>query len=231
MIAIISYDAPHRKTQDLVYKLLLNGYKDLHIVAIPFIPRKKFRPIFEHRPSRKVNITIEQLCDNLNINYSKVDTQDLSGFFSSRKFEHIIIGGAGLLPEDFVLNNKIINSHPGYLPKVRGLDALKWAIYLGEPIGVTTHFIDDKADEGKLIDRKIIPIYFEDTFHSLAYRVYETEIEMLVEAISLIENNKASLEPLKDNRYKANKRMPHRIEIIMMSRFDELRKNSPSKEE
>lgn len=231
MIAIITYNVPHRKTQDIISKLLLNGYTDLHLVAIPFIHRKKqFKPIYQHRPNTRVDISVEKLCHNLNLGFSKVDVKDLYSFFNNNHFDHIIIGGAGLLPDELVLNHNIINAHPGYIPIVKGLDALKWAIYHGHPIGVTTHYIDNHADEGKLIDKKTVPVYFEDTFHSLAYRVYETEIEMLVDAIKLIENNQATFEPLKDDRYQANKRMPHRLEIIMMSRFEELRKKSPSKE-
>jgi len=133
-----------------------------------------------------------------------------------------------LLPKELAINHKIINSHPGYLPNVKGLDALKWAIYQGQPIGVTTHYISDKADEGILIERKIIPVFFEDSFHSLAYRVYETEIEMLVNSIKLIDNNQFENESLDDNRYVANKRMPHNLEIIMMNRFEEIRKKSSS---
>jgi len=113
---------------------------------------------------------------------------------------------------------------------VRGLDALKWAIYQAQPIGVTTHYIDSKADEGLLIDRRLVPLYFEDTFHSLAYRVYETEIDMLVEAIDRINSGEAPLTPLKDDRYEAHKRMPHRLELIMMARFEELRKQATSRE-
>ena len=41
----------------------------------------------------------------------------------------MLIGGAGILPKKLVNSMKIINSHPAYLPYVRGLDSLKWAIY------------------------------------------------------------------------------------------------------
>ena len=168
MIGIITYDIPHRKTQDLVTKLILNGYSDLHLIVIPWVERKNFQPIFEHRPSKCLNISVEELSDRLKISYSKVETNNLNRFFSENTFRHILIAGAGLLPEELATNHKIINSHPGYLPNVKGLDAFKWAIYQGQPIGVTTHYITDKADEGELIERRIIPIYFEDSFHNVA---------------------------------------------------------------
>ena len=65
----------------------------------------------------------------------------------------ILIGGAGILPKEIIDNVNIINSHPAYLPSVRGLDALKWAIYNDMPIGVTSHIISEEADSGFLIRR------------------------------------------------------------------------------
>lgn len=228
MIGIITYDTPHRKTQDLVTKLILNGYSQLHLIVIPWVKRKNFQPIFKHRPSKSVNINIKELSDRLKISYSKVKINNINKFLSENSFTHILIGGAGLLPKELALNHKIINSHPGYLPNVKGLDAFKWAIYNGQPIGVTTHYISDKADEGELIEKKIIPIYFEDSFHNVSYRIYETEIEMLVNAIKLIDNKQADYTSLADDKYIANKRMPHNYELVMMSRFEELRKKSNS---
>lgn len=228
MISVITYDAPHRKTQDLLSKLLLNGYANIHLVVIPWIERKNYLPIYKHRPSKKVSITINEMCRRLNLQFSRVEIENLNDYFLKNQFEHILIGGAGILPEDLAKNHKIINSHPGYLPNLKGLDAFKWAIYQGQPIGVTTHYISEEADEGELIEKAIVPTYFEDTFHSLAYRVYETEIEMLVDSISHIENKDATLESLADDRYVANRRMPHHLEIIMMNRFEELRKKSKS---
>jgi len=228
MIGIITYDTPHRKTQDLVSKLILNGYSKLHLIVIPWAERKNFQPIFKHRPSKCVKISVEELSERLKLSYSKIEIIDLNKFFSENAFSHILIGGAGLLPEELAKNHKIINSHPGYLPIVKGLDSFKWAIYHELPIGVSTHYISDKADEGVLIERRIIPTYFEDSFYNVAYRIYETEIEMLVNSIKLIDNNQLENESLADNRYIANKRMPHNHELIMMSRFEELRKKSDS---
>ena len=123
----------------------------------------------------------------------------------------------------------MINAHPGFLPNMKGLDAFKWSILRGEKIGVTTHYVSEKADEGKLIEKREISCFFEDSFFSLAMRVYETEIEMLVNTIYVIDNNQASFSSLSDKTFKANMRMPHHFEIMMIEKFNELRKNSLSR--
>lgn len=231
MIAVITYDAPHRKTQDVVFKLILNGYRDIQLVVLPWVKRKNFQAIYSHRPSSKVQLTIEQLAQRMHIQFERVSVDNLHTYFGQHSFDHILIAGAGLLPDVFAMNHKIINAHPGYLPNSKGLDAFKWAIYQGQPLGVTSHYISEKADEGKLIDKKIIPVYAEDSFHSLAYRIYETEIEMLVDSISRIEKNEASLASLADDVFEATRRMPNRLEPEMMERFEKIRAASKSKHE
>jgi hypothetical protein len=78
-----------------------------------------------------------------------------------------------------------------------------------------------------LLDRKIVPLYFEDSFHSLAMRVYTTEIAMLCDAAAM-DFAKVKGESLEDDRYKAHGRMPVQLEQVMMARFDRLRRNAPS---
>jgi phosphoribosylglycinamide formyltransferase-1 len=227
MIGIITYDAPHKKTQDLVYQLILKGHKDLHIVATPWVERKNFVPIYRHRPGKAIDTSLDQLCDQLSIGLSRQPMESLPDFLNQKKFDHILIAGAGILPESLAQAFKIINTHPGYLPYVKGLDAFKWAILQGHPIGVTTHYISEKADEGLLIQKKTVPVYFEDTFHSVAYRQYEMEIEMLADAVKIVEGH-PTLEDLADDQYAANRRMPHHLEIKMMMKFEQLRAKAPS---
>ncbi len=227
MIAIITYDCPHRKTQDLVTQLLVKGHKDLLILAIPFVERKNFQPLFIHRPSKAIPVSLDDMCRNLGLRLVRKEIADLHPYLLENKCEHVIIAGAGVLPEELAKNHRIINSHPGYLPFVKGLDALKWAIYHGHPIGATTHYISEKADEGLLIEKREVPVFFEDSFHSVAYRQYEMEIEMLANAVDVVKNLQ-TMEELADDRFEANRRMPHHLELKMMTIFRKLADNSPS---
>lgn len=225
-IAVISYDKAHRKTQDTISKLLIRGYRNLTVIALPWEDRKNFTPLFSHRPLTCEDIQLDVLCENLSISCEKVKVEELCNYFNVNRFNHILIAGAGLLPDELVLRHKIINSHPGYLPYSKGLDAFKWAIYNGMPLGVTVHYVTNTADEGTLIHQELINVEFTDTFHSVANRLYELELKLLIDSIELLEKGLAANTSLSDVRYKATRRMPHRIEIAMMARFEELRLKS-----
>ena len=216
MITVLTYDAPHRKTQDLLFRLKVNGYDDVSVLATPWVERKNFKPLIPHRKFNILDIEPFDLCKKLNYNFNKIKVDDLSNL----KNEWILIGGAGILPSDVVNTERVINSHPAYLPYVRGLDSLKWAIYYGDPIGVTTHIISEECDAGKLIRREFVPLYSWDTFHSVAQRQYELEIDMLVDSIEDVKS--ATLEELSTTKSKPMRRMSHRHEVRLMKRFQNI---------
>lgn len=110
---------------------------------------------------------------------------------------------------------------------MRGLDALKWAIYNGNPIGVTTHLLGDEVDAGTIIERKLVPLYWNDTFHSIALRQYEMEVRMLVGAIEKLDEKH---EEIHGENYPVHRRMPHTYECRLMDRFFEYIKKIPIKE-
>ena len=202
MIHVLTYDAPHRKTQDLLIRLKLKGYSDVHVFATPWKKRKNFQPLIPHRPPLTLAIPPETLCQRLAYNFSRVTIDSIT-----IKKGWLLIGGAGLLPESLVVRNTIINAHPAYLPYVRGLDALKWAIYKNEPIGVTTHLISKDCDAGQLIHRAHVPLYPWDSLHSVAQRQYDMEVDFLASAIESIK--KAPLTTLSTELSPAYRRMPH----------------------
>ena len=151
----------------------------------------------------------------MRIVYHKTD--DLQATMDEIKPKVSLIAGAGILS---ITGHKIINSHPGYLPYVRGLDAVKWAILYGKPIGVTSYVIGREVDEGDILSREIVNIKTTDDFYTLCMRVYEKEVEMLTDALCkdpiLIDDNYVGT---------PSRRMPHRLELSMMRKFERLRDN------
>tara|TARA_Y100001970_G_C14190807_1_gene835273 strand:- start:1011 stop:1679 length:669 start_codon:yes stop_codon:yes gene_type:complete len=216
MIHVLTYNAPHRKTQDLLFRLKMKGYDEINVFATPWKERVNFKPLIPHRKFNVLDIKPSVLCNRLGYAFNKVEISDLNNLGS----EWILIGGAGILPENIVDSNKVVNSHPAYLPYVRGLDSLKWAIYEKQPIGVTTHIISKDCDAGKLIRRELVDLYSWDTFHSVAQRQYEMEIDMLVDSIDDVKT--AKLEELSTKNSEPHRRMPHRIENMLIKRFQEM---------
>ena len=218
MIYILTYDAPHRKTQDLLYRIKVKGYDNVEVLGLPWVKRKNFKPLIPHRNFNILDVNPSSLCKILNYKYYQVKLEDIN-----LKNEIMLIGGAGILPKKLVNSMKIINSHPAYLPYVRGLDSLKWAIYGNKPIGVTTHIISEDCDAGRLIRRELVSLNPWDTFHSVALRQYEMEIDMLVDSIEDIKSS--SLEELSTQESDAMRRMPHKIEKELINRFESLISN------
>ena len=219
-IAVISYNTPHRKTQDVLNGLKAKGYEKIKVFALPFVQRENpFKPIYQHRPSKAIEVEPIEFCKNFGYSFDLTTAETLNEQLNDFEADYVIIAGAGLLPDELVENHKIINTHPGFLPLTRGLDSLKWAITKGVKIGVTTHFVDTEADAGFLIEQKLVPIYGNDTFHSVAYRQYEMEIEMLINSVELIPTL-TDFKSLSSNEFEATRRMPKAIEENLMQAFE-----------
>ncbi|MDR2123104.1 MAG: formyl transferase [Flavobacteriaceae bacterium] len=223
-IAVISYDHPTRKTQEVLLRLKGKGYKNVDIYAIPFIFRKPLQPMISHRPAELLlELDNESLASNLGYTYIRKNIEELKDSFNQVVYDAILIAGAGLLPEDLVDSHKIINSHPGYLPYVRGLDAVKWSIYKKLPVGVTVHFVDREADAGLLIIRQKLTISSDDTFHSLCFKLWNLEMRLLVESVELIEKIE-KFTPLSTDLGESHRRMPKEKEAELYQKFEEYKR-------
>ncbi|MGX1930466.1 methionyl-tRNA formyltransferase [Flagellimonas sp. 2504JD4-2] len=85
------------------------------------------------------------------------------------------------------------NLHASLLPQYRGAAPINWAIINGETeTGVTTFFIDDKIDTGKIILQRKERILPEDNAGDLHDRLMETGAELVVETCRQIESGEVS---------------------------------------
>lgn len=220
LIGVITYNVPHRKTQDVLHGLKAKGYHHVKVYALPFVHRENpFKPIYQHRPTKAIQVDIDVYCRNFDYDFTTTTVETLNQQLTEDKTNFVLIAGAGLLPNELVVNHQLINTHPGFLPKTRGLDSLKWAITKGVEIGVTTHFVDTEADTGFLIEQALVPIYSNDTFHSVAQRQYEMEIEMLINSIEVIPTLN-EFPSLATTEYEATRRMPKVIEKDLLVAFE-----------
>lgn len=209
-IGIFTYNYPHRKTHDVIFRLRMIGYDNITLLLLPFVKRN-YKPFIPHRPEPQIMAPVIQF-----INAFNIKACEYQSITQLEEFDKVLICGAGIIEGD-VEKYKIINSHPGYLPDVRGLDAIKWAILEDLPIGVTTHFISKIPDAGILIKRSTIEPTPIDSFHSLAQKVYELEIKMLIYAITDTPDGR-SLDD-SSNDHPLNVRMTHEQELLMYLKF------------
>ena len=82
MINVITYDFPHRKTQDLLFRLLAKNYKNIAVFSTPWVERKSFVPFIPHRPfefhkNATINIYPEELSRKLGFDYFKLNSENI----------------------------------------------------------------------------------------------------------------------------------------------------------
>lgn len=217
-IGVLTYHGvPHRKTYDVLCLLKAKGYQNITVYAVPMHYKKTFKPLIEHRPKMHLDLDAQMLCNNFDYQY--VYGQQFTEFKYENK-QILLVCGAGILKKDLLKKCRVVNAHPGYIPNCRGLDALKWAIYERQPIGVTTHLIGDEVDAGEIIERVVIPVHKQDTFHAVAYRVFEEECKLLVSAIEKIDEPHIYIDA---GQYPLHRRMPMEIESELMLKFEKLK--------
>ncbi len=218
-VAVLTYNVKHRKTYDSLCLLKARGYDNVTVYAQPMTYTKKRQPLVQHRPEINMDIPqLEDLCGKFE--YTYIEGEFISVIHKSDDL--FLLCGAGILQQEFVSSHRIINSHPGFIPLARGLDAYKWSVYNGLPIGVTTHFLGQYVDGGEIIERREIEVKLFDTFHSVAQRVYENEIDMLIGAIEKVDDKHEVIVPGTE----LFKRMPEEKERELFRKFEEYKKNS-----
>jgi len=211
MLGIITYDCPHKKTSDIIERC---HEKINFIYTIPFKERKKREVKINHRPYQFTGPTPQEMGKSYSIEVIPFDILDSK---DNPNLSEIIVGGAGILPENIVNNYKVINAHPGLIPTTRGLDSFKWSILFQETMGVTIHQINSEIDLGIIIHHSKTIIYEQDNIMDLAKRHYLNEIDCLSQYIN--SSLKRKILPnlkLKESR----RRMSSETEDLIIDKFD-----------
>ncbi len=227
-INVLTYTVDrYRKTYDVLCLLKAYGYESVHIYAKDFSYTKTFVPLYEHRPPLPlVGKSSMQIAANFHYPYHIINEYDDIQLPDESVF---LVCGAGILPDSFINRYIVINAHPGYIPIVRGLDSLKWAVCQYQPIGVTSHRISSgQVDAGEVIDRRKVELKPNDSFHMVAYRQYEMEVCMLVEALDKIRDEH---EWILADGYPLHRRMPKSQEQDLLEKFEEYKRRYFSESE
>ena len=138
-----------------------------------------FSPVKEYALSKNIKIfQPPNLKSEEFINKIKKLNADLFVVVAFRMLPKILIG----LPKE-----GSINLHASLLPNYRGAAPINWVIINGENnTGVTTFFINEKIDEGNIIDTKKITINKNETAGSLHDKLIISGSKLLIESIKKI---------------------------------------------
>ncbi len=121
------------------------------------------------------------------------DQSFISKLRSYRADAFVVVAFRILPPEVFTIPPKgTINLHASLLPKYRGAAPINWAIINGErETGVTTFFIEENVDTGKIILQARLNIGEDETAGELHGRMAELGAEIVLLSLRLIQDEKA----------------------------------------
>lgn len=121
---------------------------------------------------------------------------DFVGQLASFNADLFVVVAFRMLPKEVwqLAKDGTINLHASLLPRYRGAAPINRAIMNGESVtGLTTFFIDDKIDNGRIIDFIEIPIQFTTTAGELHDEMMVKGSELLLKTIRSIRDKTCTL--------------------------------------
>lgn len=215
-VSLITYDVPHKKTQDVLSSLALLERYALSLTLVPFKPRAERETLFQHRPVQRTGPDPYRLAQAHGI--ETFDLGDWRAFHS--QIDYFLVCGAGLLEGEFCESANILNVHPGLIPQTRGLDSFKWCIHDGQRLGNTLHRIDAGVDLGTVHHHHLTDVFEDDDIAALARRHYDAEVDLLINFECHL--TVGTVLPLKTGE--PTKRMPALLEARMLEKFDDFKR-------
>ena len=128
----------------------------------------------------------------INFKRSKIAEKRSLIVLNKRNIRFICLAGfMKILSKNFIkkFKGKIVNIHPSYLPKYKGLNTSVRALRNNEKFsGCTVHYVSSKLDSGKIILQKKVRITKNETEISLDRKIIKEEHKLYPAAISKIFN-------------------------------------------
>ena len=215
-VSLITYDIPHKKTQDVLSHLVQRDRYALSLTLVPFKPRPKRETLFQHRPVQRTGPDPHHLAQA-----HGVETFDLGDWRAFHpQIDYFLICGAGLLEGEFCERAQILNVHPGLIPQTRGLDSFKWCIHQGQRLGNTLHRIDAGVDLGTVFHHRLTDVFEQDDIAVLARRHYDAEVDLLINFERHLTGG--TILPLETGE--PTKRMPASLEVRMLENFADFKR-------
>ena len=213
-VVVFAYNFPHRKTQDFLFRLFAEGVPVAHVLAADPVKLNVLPTSIRSKLRHTALLDPRMVAEAVGAHYHVLPHggDQLHDLLDEIEPSVGVIAGARILKRPVIerFTTGIINFHPGLIPETRGLDALLWSVYNDLPLGITSHLIDHRVDAGRLLERRTIPLHADDTIFDLSERLYETQIDMLLPAITQARGGE--WETLDYDGTVYNRKMPHELE-------------------
>jgi len=221
-IAAFAYNFPHKKTQEGLLNLFLAGIKVDCVLAADPVPLNFYQSAIRVAPNGLDYFHPREIADRLGVPYHVVphNSAECVQIIRENEIDLGVILGARILKKPVIdaFGIGVLNMHPGLLPDNRGLDNLKWAILKGIKQGVSCHLIDHEIDRGKLIMRRTIDVYGDDTLLDVHLRIQNAEQTMMVDSIRTIASGQRDFPEVGVGTY--FKAVPEAEEALLLDTFE-----------
>ncbi len=185
----------HPRGNIILKSLIENGFIPSMIVEEDSSLAEKNRSgiIAAFKDSSEVFPTTQDIVIDLNVPIFLVQNhndKECEEFLKRCNVDLIVLGDTRVIKKNIMNIPKIgvINSHPGYLPDVKGNNPYIWAVINDLPQGCSIHFIDENVDTGDVILREKIDIKTCKSYTDLLRRINHLCADLMVEAVGQIKN-------------------------------------------
>ena len=129
---------------------------------------------------------------------------------ASVKPDVLVLGGTRIIKPNVleIPKQSTVNAHPGLLPWLRGSSSSGWALYKDMAQGATAHFVSPGIDLGDIIVSRELPVYRDDTYESINYRIAILAGELMAEAVKAIQDGTVQSKPQDPNAGETFKVIP-----------------------
>ena len=171
-------------------KLVDNGYNVVGVVTMPDKAIGRHHDVLQSSP-------VKQYAVNHNIPVlqpEKLKDEEFLSALSNLKADLQIVVAFRMLPQVVWGMPRLgtFNLHAALLPQYRGAAPINWAIINGDKeTGITTFFLDENIDTGRIILQERIPIGEEDCMEDIHDRMMIQGADLVQKTVDLIAEGKA----------------------------------------
>lgn len=136
-------------------------------------------------------LPVQKVCQRYSIPYKRVESlnsESTIGFIKAKQTQILLNTGRMLIKVETInaVQKGILNAHSAMLPHYRGYNAFEWNLFLGDPIGVTLHYVNEGIDDGDILVFRKIPFTKAATIDRLIAKIYPVNVDLMAEYLPRI---------------------------------------------